>query len=108
MTCEVFIDFLNCSDTKITVKYVNLNCQFVKRFHIRFVLVFGSLCIISGSLILSLYDDRNTTKRLCFHYSMTDIEILQDYKVKIKQYLKNKKPQEITMIRMIEEIEGKY
>jgi hypothetical protein len=39
---------------------------------------------------------------------MTDIEILQDYKVKIKQYLKNKKPKKITMIRKIEEIEGKY
>ena len=42
---------------------------------------FGIISNLVTSLFLAMYDEKNTTERICFHYSIEDIEIILSYKV---------------------------
>ena len=41
---------------------------------------FGIISNLVTSLFLAMYDEKNTTERICFHYSIEDIEIILAYK----------------------------
>ena len=49
-----------------------------------FFFAFGIITNFVTSLLLAIYDEKNTTERICFHYSIEDIEIILAYKVLLK------------------------
>ena len=55
--------------------------KFGERAILNFFLIFGIAGIFVVSLLLALYDEKNTTERICFHFSIQDIEIILSYKV---------------------------
>jgi hypothetical protein len=54
-----------------------------KRKLFKVMLVIGIVLILIFSFLLAIFDSKNTTERMCFHYSIDDVNIIMDYNVSI-------------------------
>jgi hypothetical protein len=61
--------------TKNTIGEKNLLLSFV---------TFGLALHISCSMGLCVFDYKNISEKMCFHYSSSEVEIIHMYKVRIK------------------------